>query len=110
MAQNDTVVNYDVAVIHEFARELYRKSVRREKQGVMLGFLFGLALTVSVISAASLDTQLGRWPAVVLGFVIVAFCTWFGMKLGLDAGLRLKLQAQLALCQAAIEQNTRAGR
>lgn len=110
MAQNETVVNYDVAVIHEFARELYRKSERREKQGVILGFLAGLVLTVSVISAASLDAQLGRWPAVILGVVIVAVCTWFGMKFGLDAGLRLKLRAQLALCQAAIEQNTRAGR
>lgn len=110
MAQNETVVNYDVAVIQEFARELYRKSEQREKQGVMLGFLVGLVLTVSLVSAASLDTQLGRWPVVVMGFVMVAFCTWFGMRLGLDAGLRLKLQAQLALCQAAIEQNTRAGR
>lgn len=109
MAQNETV-KYDVAVIHEFAEELYRKSARREKQGVILGFLVGLVLAVSLVSAASLDTQLGRWPAVVISVVVVAVCTWFGMKIGLDAGLRLRLQAQLALCQAAVEQNTRQGR
>jgi hypothetical protein len=106
MAQNETV-KYDVAVIHEFAEEFYRKSERREKQGVILGFLL---LAVSVVGAASLDTQLGRWPTVVISVVVVAVCTWFGMKIGLDAGLRLRLQAQLALCQAAIEQNTRQGR
>ncbi len=107
MAQNETVVNYDVAVIHDFARELYRKSARREKQGVILGFLFGLIFTVTLVGAASLDAQLGRWPSITLSVVLVALFTWFGMKFGLDAGLRLKLQAQLALCQAAIEQNTR---
>jgi hypothetical protein len=107
MAQAPVVVTYDVAVIHEFAQQLYRKSERREKQGVMLGFLIGMALAVSLVSAISLDTLLGRWPAVGFSFVVVAFCTWLGMKLGLSAGLKLKLEAQLALCQAAIEQNTR---
>lgn len=106
MAQIE-VVNYDVAVIHEFAQQLYRKAQRREKQGVMLGFLIGMGLTLSIVGALSLATVFGRWPAVVFSFVLVAFSTWVGMKLGLSAGLRLKLEAQLALCQATIEKNTR---
>lgn len=100
-------VTYDVAVIHEFAQELYRKAGRREKQGVVAGFLVGLLLAVSLVGAASLDESLGRWPAVILSVLIVAVFCWLGLKMGLSAALRLKLEAQLALCQAEIEKNTR---
>lgn len=101
------VITYDVGVIHEFAQLLYRKAERREKQGIMLGFLAGMILALSAVSAVSLDDVMGRWPAVGFCFVVVAFSTWLGMKLGMSAGLKLKLEAQMALCQAAIEKNSR---
>lgn len=106
MAQTEGVT-YDVAVIHEFAQQLYRKAGRREKQGVVLGFLAGLLLAVSLVGAASLDTVLGRWPAIIISFIIVAASCWLGLKFGLSAALRLKLEAQLALCQAEMEKNSR---
>lgn len=97
--------NYDRAVIQSFANKLYNQADTMialfTAGGVACGGLGGFVLGGGL-------TQNGNGPQVcgVIGAVIVGL---FGYFMGESRAFLLKLQAQMALCQAQIEANTREG-
>jgi len=95
------VSEYDPQVIKEFSRRMYAQTKSIVLYHLFLGILMGL-ISFSVIS----NLLTGD-----LDFLIVALGVMIGGVMGFGAGqsrsFELKLQAQNALCQAQIEENTR---
>ena len=93
------MVQYDQAVIQEFAEKLYKRAnsiiLSYTVVGMLLGGLGGYFLHDSI--GGDVMTTAGI-PAVVVAII--------GFVLGLEKAFLLKLQAQTALCQMKIEQNT----
>lgn len=88
------MATYDKDVIHQFADSLYSKAKSIIVNYTMLGALIGGGIglvTQQMITAAILSA--------VFGLV--------GLSMGRDKAFQLKLQAQVALCQVKIEENTR---
>jgi len=111
------MVAYDAQVIQDFAEDLYRRArrivVSSTVLGVLLGAVLGAALGVYlslpiVYTGGVLEIKELAWPLAGLGIGAVLF----GLLGNLSARSRaqsLRLQAQVALCQVQIEQNTRGG-
>ena len=94
-------VRYDAAIIKTFATKLYLRAQTTVRLGVVAGAFVGLGLGGAAGGAAG-HAGLGA----LVGMVFGAFV---GYVVGLSAAFKLKLQAQIALCQVQIEENTRAG-
>lgn len=92
-------VMYEPQIIKAFAWRLYRKAGAM----VLLGAFGGAALgaVVGAVLGSSLDAS---GP---VGAVVALVGLFVGMALAEHAAFRLKLQAQMALCQVQIEENTR---
>jgi uncharacterized membrane protein YfcA len=88
------VAEYDAKVIYDFAGRLYSKAGTIMAIYAMAGALLGFFLGYAARGGGS--AVLG---AVVLGGI--------GFYLGNEKAFQLKLQAQTALCQVKIEENTR---
>lgn len=88
-------IKYDAEIIREFAWKMYRKAGDMVIAGTLLGALGGAVLGMVM---GSVDA------AFMLGLVGL----FVGMAFAKHAAFKLKLQAQLALCQVQIEENTRA--
>lgn len=93
-------VQYDSNIIREHAVALYSRAARIVFMTGLLGCVFG-AIAGSVLGASS-----GGSPAffMVLGALLG---TLVGVSMGRGRAFVLQLQAQTALCQVAIEANTR---
>ncbi|WP_394790347.1 hypothetical protein [Rhodoferax sp.] len=93
-------VEYDPAIINKFAGNLYARAGR-----IVAAFVF-IGLVVGVIGGASLSAYMGidRGSATGLGAIVGGL---FGYSIGSGIAFKLRLQAQIALCQVAIEKNTR---
>jgi hypothetical protein len=89
------MIQYDPNVIYQFAARLYSSAqqiiITYTAIGAILGGVVGFALLRGGIMALV--------GAVILGGI--------GYALGTQRAFQLKLQAQIALCQAKIEENTR---
>jgi len=90
------MIAYDAHVIELFARSLYRSARLITVIMTLLGLVLGGGGGYLLAGGDILYAAAG---AVVLGAV--------GLWLGLTIAFRLKLRAQLALCQVQIEKNTR---
>jgi hypothetical protein len=92
------MTSYEPEIIFKFADRLYKQArtavATMTLVGVLLGFGGGLFLGIDKLSVVG-----GVVGAVVLGVV--------GYLAGRERAFRLKLQAQTALCQVKIEENTR---
>jgi hypothetical protein len=88
------MAEYDAKVIYEFATRLYNRAgtiiAVYALAGGLLGLFFG-----SVMRGGGMA---------FLGMIILG---GIGYYLGSEKAFQLKLQAQTALCQAKIEENTR---
>lgn len=97
------MVKYDAAVIYDFADRLYRKARWIAVQYGAAGAGLGLVATVLLsMLKGSFSIPIGAEPLVLMfvGGLI-------GVARGVDKGFHLRLEAQKALCQVAIEANTR---
>ena len=91
---------YDPEVIQQHADRLYRQASALTGTYAFFGLVLGGAGGLVVGGLAEADpAPLGAFGAIV-GAVI-------GGVIGHSKGFQLRLQAQLALCQLAIEKNTR---
>lgn len=88
------MVQYDSKIIYKFATRLYRSAQQTIAVFTILGILIGAVAGYS----------LGRDVGALVGAVIVGV---LGYLIGSQRAFQLKLQAQLALCQVKIEENTR---
>jgi hypothetical protein len=95
-----TVVKYDRTVIQQFAERLYAQARTVIVVWTILGAIGGLIAGAAVADA--LDSQ-QTLAFVGVGALLVALV---GFKFGQGRAFALRLQAQMALCQTQIEENT----
>lgn len=96
------MTTYDPAVIQRSADRLYIRSVLSAPVSSFLGILIGFVAAPYILHSLPIEllSRLPDWvPAVALGII--------GLGQGIERGAQLKLEAQAALCQMRIEQNTR---
>ncbi|MDP6587998.1 MAG: hypothetical protein QF666_00975, partial [Alphaproteobacteria bacterium] len=94
------VATYDPTVIRSFADELYRIASR-----IVLMTILKYALVGAVIGAFLGSTI---WNSELLGAAIVGVIAGIiGKFVGDEKAFEYKLQAQTALCQVQIEENTK---
>jgi positive regulator of sigma E activity len=91
-------VNYDAQVIVAFAERLYRQAATIAATYALLGALVGAAIGAAVGNALG-----SLFVVMVLGAVLVGALAF---AIGQQKAFALKLQAQVALCQVQIEDNT----
>lgn len=87
------MATYDSKVIYEFADILYRQAARIIAVFTAIGVLIGAVGGYPLFGTVGL----------IIGAVIVGAIGYF---IGQQKAFALKLQAQTALCQAKIEENT----
>lgn len=95
-------VAYDPEIIQEHAANLYSRAAR-----VVFFWTILVGAVASVVAVFALSkspagdpTRMGILVSGVVGMMV-------GYYIGSGRAFQLRLQAQLALCQAAIERNTR---
>jgi len=96
-------IMYDAATVHSYAARLYARARNCVVSYPLLGI--GLGLSLGYIVAGLLGPMgTPRMPYEALGILIFGGT---GFSLGSSRALALRLQAQTALCQIRIEENTR---
>jgi len=99
------MVQYDPAVINQFAERLYLKAGKVIRNytisGCLLGLLIGLLL--AAIGKDSLDATTG----ILAALIPTGLFGYFGYTSGQSTAFKYKLEAQTALCNIKIEENTR---
>jgi hypothetical protein len=97
-----TMAEYDPQIIQKFADRLYRRARTVTVITTILFILIG--------GSAGLVANVpfgGDEPSIIGASVGAVFLGAIGFVLGREGAFRLKLQAQTALCQIKIEENTR---
>ncbi len=104
-----STVQYDAAVIQEFAERLYRLArrivVTATILGVLLGLILGGALGVWLAPRSDSPQMSSSSMGVMVGVAVLGGL--LGFAYGMQRSFMLRFQAQTALCQAQIEANTR---
>lgn len=93
-------MEYDPSVIYKFAAKLYASA----RWIVAVSTIVGLAVGAGIGYAAASTNYSDQQPFTLFGALI---CGLVGLAIGLERAFWLKLQAQVALCQVRIEENTR---
>ena len=101
MANNS--IEYDPNIIQEFAKRLYRQASTIVAAYVIGGILVG-AIIGSILVALPRGANIAPGVGLLFGGI---FGGIFGYIRGAEKAFKLKLEAQLALCQVQIESNTR---
>lgn len=96
------MIQYDRAVIQQFADRLYAQARRIVVIFTLVGLLVGLA------AGAALATSAATPGILVPVLLVVILGAILGYSTGQARAFALRLQAQIALCQVQIEENTRA--
>jgi len=95
---------YDETIIYTGVERLYARANTRIATYTLLGV--GVGLSIGYILAGFLgEIAQGRMPYEVLCILLFG---GIGFSIGRDRAFVLRLQAQTALCQLKIEENTRA--
>jgi hypothetical protein len=94
------MAQFDSTVIEQFAEALYRRAGTIVAFYAIVAALLGGGLGAVVGNATGVGVGPGGLVFLVLGALI-------GAAAGREKAFALKLQAQTALCQVAIERNTR---
>ena len=96
------MVEYDSKLIYTFADRLYRKAnqliIAYSVVGLLIGWLAGSLFNNAVAGR--------NGPSALVLAIVLAVV---GYALGSEKAFQFKLQAQVALCQVRIEENTRRG-
>lgn len=102
-------VSYDAAVIQESAQRLYSQAASiiftSTFWGVVIGALLGLGLGGTAAAQAHGAIGMAALIGAVIGAVIGGLV---GYSRGKERAFKIKLEAQVALCQVRIEKNTHA--
>lgn len=96
-------VTYDGVIIQTFVERLYRRANNAVATYTLLGV--GIGLSVGYILAGLLgEVARGRMPYEALCILLVGGIAY---SVGRERAFALRAQAQIALCQIRIEENTR---
>ena len=96
------MVQYDPAIIQELAEGLYARAASIERICMLIGGVVG---TFSGGSAGLVTGAAGL--AVVMTIAGLLVGVFLGLAVGRSRAFQLRVQAQTALCQKKIEENTR---
>ena len=97
------MVKYDPAIIRTFAERLYQQALGVVIQWTIIGAIMGAAVLVGFMVLTNPRSTIG--PAELgIGAVLGGILGYFA---GQSRAFALRLQAQTALCQVEIEENTR---
>jgi len=102
---SDDSVSYEAGVIQEFAERLYKQAASIIFTSALMGVLGGGVIGVAVAIAAQARQNLST--AAIIGAILGGLV---GFSRGRERAFKLKLEAQVALCQVQIEKNTNAKR
>lgn len=96
------MIQYDPAVINQFAEELYKKADNIVRKSTLQYGLMGLILL-------GVPAKVSGWQsgAVLPGLFGMVLAGAVGHGIGKSKAFKYRLEAQTALCQAKIEENTR---
>lgn len=100
------MVRYDENIIQQHAAALYRQAERIARGMAARGALYGLA--AGAVIGYVLRDQAAHELLALAAVALAALGAYQGWQIGTARGFTLRLEAQTALCQAAIERNTRA--
>ena|SRR5437773_2773883 len=95
------MVQYDASVLYRFADQLYRQAAQAIVTAVVLGVIIGGGIGYG--GGYAVNRPAAQTFMIVLGLLGAVI----GYSLGAQRAFALRLQAQTALCQAKIEENTR---
>ena len=97
---------YDPTIIQTFAAKLYSRANSIVATYTLFGLLIGLGIgfVIGRFVSSSMVEAVGA-TELIIGAIPGAIGGYF---IGMERSFALRLQAQTALCQVAIEQNTRA--
>jgi sulfite exporter TauE/SafE len=96
------MVAYDSKVFYDFADRLYKRASRIVLSYAVVGAVLGFVIGGGGAAAAD-----ARDSAIVVGIIVAVLFGAAGFSMGQEKAFTLRLQAQTALCQAKIEENTR---
>lgn len=99
------MVSYDPKIIQEFAEGLYKKANSIIASYTLLGLLIGLIIGFAV-GEVKTGFYLNSDIRTILTTILAIIGGLIGFSTGMGKAFILKLQAQTALCQMKIEQNT----
>ena len=94
------MAQYDKRVIHEYAERLYAQA----KSSPALYFFVGILGGILVFGEVGM-MLMGSYDPIIIAIGVMTGAI-LGINAGRDRAMYLKLQAQLALCQAKIEENS----
>lgn len=97
-------VDYDPIVLQKFANKLYARANGIIFAYTLLGIVFGLLVGAYLGTALGFRQSGQPLIAAIVGAVVSGL---IGLLLGQSRAFVLKVQAQTALCQVAIEENCR---
>ena len=97
-------ISYDPTIINEFAERLYARANTVAVSYTLWGIGIGLS-TGFVVSGLLGEVNRGRMPYEALCILLFG---GIAHSVGRERAFQMKLQAQVALCQVTIEENTRA--
>jgi len=94
-------IAYDAEIIQGFAARLYRQAASIIITSTFLGLLVGAVVAGGGVIAVQARESMGM--ATIIGAIVGAL---WGYSRGSERAFKLKLDAQVALCQVQIEKNT----
>lgn len=94
-------VVYDASVIQEFAERLYSQAASIIITSTFLGLIIGAVMGVGGAAIAKATNEVGM--AAIIGAAVGGL---LGFARGKERAFKLKLDAQVALCDVQIEKNT----
>lgn len=98
-------ITYDAGIIQEFAERLYSQAGSIIIGSSLLWAIVGGVVMGGVIFAIGIN-KLGSEGAIVVAGIGVVSGLLIGYARGSERAFKLKLDAQVALCQVQIEKNT----
>lgn len=96
---------FDAAVIQKFAERLYSQAASIIFTSTLVGIVIGAAFGLGGAAVARASETIGT--AAIIGAVAGGIA---GFLRGKERAFKLKLEAQIALCQVQIEKNTSANK
>lgn len=97
-------MQYDSSFINKYARRLYARANSVIATSTFLIGVFGL-LGGGTVGGVISDGANPPYISAGIGALLFGF---LGYRIGSERAFRIKLEAQVALCQVQIEENTRA--
>ncbi len=98
------MIQYDSKLIYEFADRLYKRAAQVVFSSAATGFILGLVIGGAGDFLTSGARQISIGLFAIVGAAVGVF---LGYTSGQSKAFALRLQAQTALCQVKIEENTR---